>query len=171
MFLKSFLSDLEAECVLDVGANGGQYGAELRLIGYAGHIISFEPDPQSFVKLIGRSNKDPKWHALNIALGRGAGQAEFNIMAASMFNSFRRPSNEEAGKFSEDNKVVKTNQVETAQLADVLPDLRRHHYFNKVFLRMDTQEFGTTEPKIDICDLQEGCTQQSPFANCQIKRL
>ena len=141
MFLKNFLIELEADCVLDVGANGGQYGTELRLIGYTGHIISFEPDPQSYEKLIGRSNKDPKWHALNIALGRIAGQAEFNIMAASMFNSFRKPITGETDKFSDSNKIVKTVQVETARLADILPDLRRRHRFNKVFLKMDTQGF------------------------------
>ena len=107
MFLKSFLNELDIDCVLNVGANDGQYGTELRLIGYTGHIISFEPDPQSFEKLIGRSNKDPKWHALSMALGRSAGQAEFNIMAASMFNSFRTPSTEETGNFSEGNKIVK----------------------------------------------------------------
>ena len=141
MFLKSFLGEFNADCVLDVGANDGQYGAELRLIGYQGQIISLEPDPQSFEQLAGRSNKDPKWHALNIALRRSAGQAEFNIMAVSMFNSFRKPSTEETGEFAEGNKIVKTVQVETARFADVLPDLRRRYHFDKVFLKMDTQGF------------------------------
>ena len=160
MFLKSFLCELNADCVLDVGANGGQYGAELRLIGYQKQIISFEPDSQSFEQLADRSNKDSKWHALNIALGRIAGQAEFNIMAALMFNSFRRPSNKKTGNFSEGNKVVKTLQVEVARLADVLPDLWRSYGFDRFFLKMDTQGFdqevfaGALEVHNEICGFQ-----------------
>ena len=58
-----------------------------------------------------------------------------------MFNSFRKPSTAETDNFFDGNKIVKMVQVETVRLADVLPDLRRHHHFNKVFLKMDTQGF------------------------------
>jgi FkbM family methyltransferase len=58
---------LAIDCVWDVGGNIGEYGTELRLLGYKGLIISFEPDPSNFERLEKRSKKDSKWLAMNFA--------------------------------------------------------------------------------------------------------
>jgi FkbM family methyltransferase len=55
--------------VLDVGANVGQYGSSLRVSGYDGSIISFEPLREAFELLKVKSDKDPKWKAVHMALG------------------------------------------------------------------------------------------------------
>src|SRR5437868_7811678 len=43
VLLRHVLGKLSINCVLDVGANRGQFGTLLRGIGYTGWIISFEP--------------------------------------------------------------------------------------------------------------------------------
>ena len=59
----------QAETVIDVGANQGQYGQFLRSIGFTGSIISFEPLSDAFKTLSALSENDPNWHAYNHALG------------------------------------------------------------------------------------------------------
>lgn len=74
--------------VLDVGANGGQYGAQLRSIGYGGRIVSFEPLPGPFASLTTRIARDPEWSAVNIALGERDGDATIHVAANLVSSSF-----------------------------------------------------------------------------------
>lgn len=48
LFSAEVLLRLEIDCVFDVGANCGQYGQNLREIGYRGTILSFEPGLLAF---------------------------------------------------------------------------------------------------------------------------
>jgi hypothetical protein len=40
----------EVNCVLDVGAQGGEFGAQLRRIGYHGPIVSYEPVAETLAR-------------------------------------------------------------------------------------------------------------------------
>lgn len=129
------------DCVLDVGANSGIYGTELRLIGYDGLILSFEPDPDVFPALKARAAGDGRWHAFDYALGSEAGDALFNVMNVSLFNSFRVPRSDETDRHADANSIKQQIVVPVRTLNDVLPDLMSRHGFRRPFLKMDTQGF------------------------------
>ena len=69
------------DLVLDVGANQGQYGAELRESGFDRRICSFEPLPAAYDALSKRAVRDPGWATHNYALGAEDGTATLNVAA------------------------------------------------------------------------------------------
>jgi hypothetical protein len=69
---------LSINCVIDVGANHGQYGATLRALGYKGWIVSVEPVQSSFDQLVKLAVSDASWKTLRYALGAANGQSEIN---------------------------------------------------------------------------------------------
>jgi FkbM family methyltransferase len=75
------------DLVLDVGANSGQYGEELRRAGYAGRIVAFEPLSAPFTELERRCGADRRWEAVRVALGREAGRASIHVSRNSVSSS------------------------------------------------------------------------------------
>lgn len=140
-FLRWLLTRLDVDCVFDVGANIGQYATELRLIGYRGPIVSFEPSAHAFETLRRRAAADPLWHPVNVALGDVAGVAEINEMKASVFNSFLAPTVEQTDQYSADNIVERTAEVRIDTLDSILPEMQARFAFKRSFLKMDTQGF------------------------------
>lgn len=69
------LNELKVEVMLDVGANVGQYGGELRASGFAGTICSFEPGAGPFIALQRAAAASSSWEAHRFAFGRDVGQA------------------------------------------------------------------------------------------------
>jgi FkbM family methyltransferase len=108
--------------VFDVGANLGQYAAELRAVGYRGRIISCEPLGDAFARLAQRAAADPGWVALHCALGESDGRRTINVAANSQSSSLLEmmPRHEEAAP--------------DATYQDVRPD-------DRVFLKLDVQGY------------------------------
>ena len=71
-------------CVLDVGANRGQFAAALRRAGYTGPIASFEPVPEAFDDLRRRAAGDPAWTTYPYALGRKDGTTTINVVPGTL---------------------------------------------------------------------------------------
>ena len=70
LHLRELLARLEIDCVLDVGANAGQYHDFLRdRVLYDGTIVSFEPLSRHVEALRERSRGDRNWHIEGYALG------------------------------------------------------------------------------------------------------
>lgn len=140
-YLGNLLRQLDVDCVLDVGANAGQFGHQLRSAGYDGLILSFEPDPTVFRELRRTAEKDELWRAFNMALGSDRGELQLNIMSRSEFNSFRAPTTEESDVVANFNTVVGTERVQVHALSELLPALAAELRFKRAFLKMDTQGF------------------------------
>ncbi len=73
------LEALSINVVLDVGANVGNYGRELRRNGFGARIISFEPILEVFAQLRAATVGDPQWSCYNLALGEKEAQTEINV--------------------------------------------------------------------------------------------
>lgn len=73
--------------VLDVGANTGQYGAELRNAGFAGDIISFEPLDDAYGELLRTSAGDGRWRCRQLALSDHIGKGTINVAGNSASSS------------------------------------------------------------------------------------
>jgi len=87
VYLRELLIKERIDCVLDVGANIGQFAEDLRYIGFAGRIISFEPIKAEFEKLSRLFANDANWKGYQIALGSETGVQKINISADSMLSS------------------------------------------------------------------------------------
>ena len=65
--------------VLDIGANVGQFGLDIRRHGFNGQIISFEPVKETFDLLVKTIKKYEPWDALNIGLGSNESVQKINV--------------------------------------------------------------------------------------------
>lgn len=132
-----FIRSRNIDLVIDVGANIGQYGDELRENGYTGWIVSFEPISAAYQELSGRTKNDGRWTVLNMALGSDEGTASLNISESSVFSSFL-PQLPAAVDFDPEAQVIRSESVMVARLDDILKDLPNS---NAAFLKIDTQGF------------------------------
>ncbi|MCW2388408.1 FkbM family methyltransferase [Sphingobium sp. B11D3B] len=138
--LRRLIAHFGIDCVIDVGANAGQYATMLRKdVGFRGTILSFEPHPEVCAKLVEIAGKDAQWHVHNIALSDRDGEATFHLMAADQFSSLNAPQDGLEQIFAERNKVTRTVHVPCARLDTLLPDLEPARDAKAILLKMDTQ--------------------------------
>jgi FkbM family methyltransferase len=123
--------------VLDIGANGGQYGQFLRKIGFSGDILSFEPLPSAFAALECAAVGDPRWGVRRIALGEENGTAILNVAQNSESSSILSmlPTHLEVYP---DSRYVGTEEVPVGTLEEVIAGVASDR---GIFLKVDTQGF------------------------------
>ena len=92
------LRALNVDIVIDVGANSGQFGSEIRAAGYGGRILSIEPIGKAYRMLRARATRDPGWMTMQCALGESEGESILHIAGNSASSSFLEmlPVHEEA---------------------------------------------------------------------------
>lgn len=136
--LHTYLRNYSIDCVLDVGANVGQYANEIRKFGYDGQIISFEPLTSAFEELKTRSSNDSHWSVHNYAFGDKDENLEINISKASSTSSFLPILNE--GELDNTNiTYVSSETVPVYRLDTRFDELTAG--FNRTYLKIDTQGF------------------------------
>jgi FkbM family methyltransferase len=139
--LQQFLRSVQPTTVLDVGANVGQYGLELRSLGYQGKIQSFEPFPSSFEtlkKLADQSQPAKAWQVHNFGLGEKEGETRLNVFKESTFNSVREALPESPGHY-DGITPVETVSIKISTLNSIWNELNLSN--ERVFLKMDTQGY------------------------------
>jgi FkbM family methyltransferase len=124
--LRELLKALNVDCVLDVGANIGQFAKEVRGIGYSGAIVSFEPIASVFASLSETFRRDVKWTGHNIALGEAEGETVINIPNKTVNASLLQPVSGEKTR----PEKIKVRRLDSIDLP-----------FSRIFLKMDTQGF------------------------------
>lgn len=136
---RRLLNRLRVDLVIDVGANEGQYGSELRRIGYRGRILSFEPLVEPFEQLSDRADQDPQWHAIHSAIGPLPGKASLNVAANRGASSSFLPMLEDLAKGAPEATYVRTEEVTIRRLDEACADTIRGA--SATFLKADVQGY------------------------------
>lgn len=124
--------------VLDVGANEGQYGLELREHGFSGKIVSFEPIAAVYEQLEIHARKDPQWTTVHAGVGALDERRSINVSDATVFSSFLGLSDYSAGKF-ETARSTRAEVVDVTRLDSYL--LQHPLQTGPAYLKIDTQGF------------------------------
>src|SRR3954451_16250806 len=128
--LKELLSSLQIDCVIDVGANTGQYASDLRAMGYSGLICSFEPVERTFRSLQEQFRDDRQWKGYRMALGDENGSGTVNVVPdLTEMSSLLSPK----GDWD-----VEPEEIEIRRLDEVLGETVEG---TRAFLKMDTQGY------------------------------
>jgi len=130
------MNEHDINVVLDVGANDGDYGREIRDRGYKGLIVSFEPNPKVYDRLKALIASDSNWLAYPYALGEEDGEAQLSVAENDAMSSFKGLT-----EFGQDTGAKPTATVK-AKIARLDTFLNEHpELMKKVYLKIDTQGF------------------------------
>ncbi len=159
--LSQLFALLQIDCVLDVGANIGQYRDFLRSkVHYTGPILSFEPIARDVSILRERCAQDANWFVEGYALGPERGQMPLNVARSDQFSSFLEPDNTRTPAFASLNDVAHSEMVDVYPLNEVFSELQQRIGFRHPYLKLDTQGYdlevlrGATAVLPAICALQ-----------------
>lgn len=142
LHLKEVFGRYGVDCVLDVGANEGQFRDFLRReVEYYGWIVSFEPAPRPLATLQQRALVDKKWRIIGRALGASKGTATLNVAAHSTLSSLLLPRFDQTRHSFANRQTVETLQVAVGTLDEELPIIMSELGVGRPFLKLDTQGF------------------------------
>jgi FkbM family methyltransferase len=135
--LSRLFERLQIRCVLDVGANIGQYHDFLReKVGFEGAIISFEPVPRHVEILKTKAVSDKRWTIHGFALGQESGDSEIYVMEGGELSSFLSPL-QTSPAMTVKNRV----KVPIKTLDSVLDLVEKTCAIESTYLKVDTQGF------------------------------
>jgi FkbM family methyltransferase len=137
-YLARVLEKMRIDCVLDVGANRGQFARRVRERGFTGRIVSFEPVSHLQADVRKAAAKDPGWFVLPYALGDTDGSAQIHV--AGKMSSMLGPT--EFGKdWASGIRDSPTEAVEVRRLDSVLDEATAGLGNPRILLKLDTQGY------------------------------
>ena len=136
----AILRELRVNCVLDVGANVGQFGRTLRRAGYQGRIASFEPLEEFATKLRRKAEKDGNWQVHEYALGDEDTTAEINATPGASLSSLL-PASEFGKEWSDKLEQSVKQEITVRRLDGVLDEVLAGIGEPRVYLKLDTQGY------------------------------
>jgi len=132
---------LQIDCVLDVGACIGQYGLQLREMGYAGWIVSFEPQSAMHPTLRRHAAADGRWRVFQYALGSMTGVRPINVMHGPGYSSFLQPNPAWSLDAAQNSVIEDIEAVAIKRLDQVFDECLVGISCQRLYLKMDTQGF------------------------------
>ncbi|HUQ50325.1 MAG TPA: FkbM family methyltransferase [Terriglobales bacterium] len=137
--LRSMLDLNQISIVLDVGANAGQFARSLRMAGYTGRIVSFEPMSALHNRLVRLARNDSTWIiAPAKAIGDSNGQLELKISADTVSSSLLEmlPAHIQA---EPDSRYVGTETVKVERLDSAAAEFLKST--DRIFVKIDVQGY------------------------------
>jgi FkbM family methyltransferase len=157
----------DADVVVDVGANAGQYGELLRESGYRGRLVSLEPVTEAYEQLSRRASADGAWEAMKVAASDADGELTLNVTGDSRSSSALARNQRFAEKPGWEPRETRT--VPARRLEGMADELLRPG--ERAFLKIDVQgyerqvldgagaalgRFGGIELELSVRALYEG---------------
>lgn len=137
--LEWFLDLFQIDYVLDVGANNGQFAAELRRLGYRGTIVSFEPMAACVETLRQLSARDGAWSVFPYALGSAHAEQQLAHFADSTFSSLHALAPQAASEFGPLVTQTGSELIEIRTLDEIWSEALGTHAPRNILLKTDTQ--------------------------------
>jgi FkbM family methyltransferase len=125
------------DVVLDVGANAGQYGEQLRELGFRGRLVSLEPVAEAFAELERRAGADDAWEAVRVAASDADGEITLNITGDSRSSSVLARNERFADKAGWAPK--ESREVAARRLDGLVGELLRPD--ERAYLKLDVQGY------------------------------
>jgi len=136
--LNHFLKLNNIECILDIGANVGQYAEYLRQIGFKKDIISFEPLNDEYEILKTKTKKDSRWQAFNFGIGENEQSSKINIsknsFSSSILGMSRLHFNSAPESIYVSSQKIIIKRLDKLEILEELID-------KNLFLKIDTQGY------------------------------
>lgn len=132
------INNYNINVILDIGANIGQYGSEMRNLGFKGEIISFEPMKEAFGKLQKNASKDSLWKVFNYSIGERDGETTINVAKNSVSSSLL----ENLPQLTDSAPEAAFVEKETIQIRKLDTVFEELSLISKnVYLKIDTQGY------------------------------
>jgi FkbM family methyltransferase len=139
--LKQILNSRNINCIIDVGANRGQFALLTRKLGYRGRIVSIEPGSEAFKVLESLAEADKDWLVLRMALGSKPGKVKLHVTFSDDLSSLLPPAACASVYFPETSQVVRVEEVSMSTLSLLFDELVKGISDPCVFLKIDTQGY------------------------------